>query len=145
MFAQKYYNSTALSMWVVHTCMVWWNSHICKVKFLSIYFHICIVKFSEQHRVSDRVKLTKRDKLNGVKNAIMQVTYFLNSPMFNLLFYCHVILYWEKVTSYEKFSHNLILEGQILLCLWKKSFLADIYRNIEKETFAFKVLQDCSS
>ena len=30
-------------------------------------------------------------KLNGVKNAITQVTYFLNGPMFNLLFYCHVI------------------------------------------------------
>ena len=39
-------------------------------------------------------------KLNGVKNAIMQVTYFLNGPMFNLLFCCHIVLYWEKVTSY---------------------------------------------
>ena len=35
-----------------------------------------------------------------VKNAIMQVKYFLNGPMFNLLFY------WEKVTSYEKISNK---------------------------------------
>ena len=37
---------------------------------------------------SGRVKLTK---LNEVKNAIIQVAYFLNGPMFNLLFYCHII------------------------------------------------------
>ena len=37
----------------------------------------------------------------------MRVTYFLNGPMVNLLFYCHVFLYWQKMTSYEKFSHNL--------------------------------------
>ena len=36
-------------------------------------------------------------KLNEVKNAIMQVIYFLNSPAFNMLFYCHIILFWEKV------------------------------------------------
>ena len=41
----------------------------------------------------------------------MLVTYFLNDPIFNLLFYCHTILYWEK--SYEKFSHNLTLDVQI--------------------------------
>ena len=45
----------------------------------------------------------------------MQVTYFLNGPISNLLFYCQIILYWEKVTSYEKFSHNLTLEVQICL------------------------------
>ena len=44
--------------------------------------------------------------LNGVKNALMQVTYFLNGLMFNLLFYCHITLYWEKVTSYEKFNQT---------------------------------------
>ena len=42
----------------------------------------------------------------------MQVTHFLNGPMLNLLFYCHIILYWEKVTSYKKFSHNLTLKVQ---------------------------------
>ena len=46
--------------------------------------------------------------MNGMKNAIMQTTYPLNSPMINLLFYCHIILYWEKVTSYDKFSHSVI-------------------------------------
>ena len=28
-----------------------------------------------------------------MKNAIMQVTYFLNEPMVNLLFYCHIIMW----------------------------------------------------
>ena len=31
--------------------------------------------------------------LNEVKNDIMEVRYFLNDPMFKLLFYCHTILY----------------------------------------------------
>ena len=35
-------------------------------------------------------------KLNGVKNVIMEVTYFLNDPMFNLLRYCHIIYYERK-------------------------------------------------
>ena len=51
-----------------------------------------------------------------MKNAIMQVTYFLNGPMINLLLYCHIILYWEKATSYEKLSHSLTFETQIV---WK--------------------------
>ena len=40
----------------------------------------------------------------------MQETYLFNDPMFNLLFLCHIVLYREKVTSCEKFSHNLTLE-----------------------------------
>ena len=43
--------------------------------------------------------------MNGMKNAIMQMIHFLNCPMFNLIFYC-LLFYIEKVTSYEKFSHN---------------------------------------
>ena len=50
-------------------------------------------------------------KLNGVKNSIMHVTYVLNGHMLNLLFY---ILYWQKVTSFEKYSHTLTLEVQIV-------------------------------
>ena len=52
-------------------------------------------------------------KLNDVKNAIMQETYFLNGPILNLLFYCHIILCWEKVTSYEKFSQILPLKSKL--------------------------------
>ena len=36
----------------------------------------------------------------------------------NLLLYCHIIIYWEEVTFYEKFSHNLTLEVKII---WKIS------------------------
>ena len=57
-------------------------------------------------------------ELNGVKNAIIQVTYFLNGPMSHLLFCCHIILYCEKVASYEKFDHSLTLKVQIV---WKIS------------------------
>ena len=49
-------------------------------------------------------------KLIEVKTATMEVTYFLNSPMSNLLFYCFIILYWEKVTSYEKFRLTLTFQ-----------------------------------
>ena len=52
----------------------------------------------------------------------MQVTHFLNGPMLNLLFYCHIILYWEKVTSYKKFSHNLTLKVQNCLENLRKLF-----------------------
>ena len=34
--------------------------------------------------------------------------------MFTFLFYCHIILYWQKVISYEKFTHYLTLEVQIV-------------------------------
>ena len=36
----------------------------------------------------------------------------------NLLLYCHIIIYWEEVTFYEKFSHNLTPEVKII---WKIS------------------------
>ena len=42
----------------------------------------------------------------------MQVTYFLNDPMFTLLFCCHFVLYCEKVTSYERFNHKSKLYGK---------------------------------
>ena len=81
-------------------------------------FYSFLVKFSEWHRGSVRVKLTKYDKAEWGENVIMQVTYVLNVPMFNLLFFCHFVLYWGKVTSYEKFSHNLTHEVQTV---WKIS------------------------
>ena len=68
------------------------------------------------NRGSDRVKVTKCDKVERGNNAIIQVKYFLNGPMFNLLFCCNIILYLEKVASYEKFSKILTLEVQIV---WK--------------------------
>ena len=45
-----------------------------------------------------------------MKNAILQMAYFLNGTMVNLLFYCDVILYWEKVTSYENNFDNITLD-----------------------------------
>ena len=48
-----------------------------------------------------------------MKNAIMQVTYFLIGSMVNLLFYWHIILYWEKLASYEKFSHSLFWKPKL--------------------------------
>ena len=70
-------------------------------------------------RGSDRIKLTKCDnKTDKVEwgKVIMQVACFLNDPMLNLLFCCNIILYLEKVNSYEKFSKNLTPEVQIV---WK--------------------------
>ena len=51
--------------------------------------------------------------MDGMKNAMMHVTYFSNGPMISLLFYCYIVLYSEKVTSYDKFSHSLTFEVQI--------------------------------
>ena len=42
-----------------------------------------------------------------------------------------------------RLSPNLPAPDKILLLLWNKNFLTEIYRNIQ--TFAFKVLQECSS
>ena len=51
----------------------------------------------------------------------------------------------EQVTFRKLFSlpQNPPPSDKMLLCLSKKNFLTDIYRNIQ--TFAFKVLQKCSS
>ena len=38
--------------------------------------------------------------------------FFSNGPMFNLSFYYHSFLYWEKVTSYEKYNHKWKLYGK---------------------------------
>ena len=76
-FAQKYYNSTFLSMWVVYLKIrlrhkMWFFTslditgqaeaaiHEKKISFLSFYSFL--VKLSEWHRWSARVKLTKCDK-----------------------------------------------------------------------------------
>ena len=56
--------------------------------------------------------MTKCEKVEWGKNVIMQVTYFLNDPMFTLLFCCHFVLYCEKVTSYERFNHKSKLYGK---------------------------------
>ena len=56
--------------------------------------------------------MTKCDKVEWGKNVIMQVTYFLNDPMFTLLFCCHFVLYCEKVTSCERFNHKSKLYGK---------------------------------
>ena len=43
----------------------------------------------------------------------MEVTILLNDPMFNLLFYCHIILNWEKVTSYKNLGTILSLKSKL--------------------------------
>ena len=53
---------------------------------------------------------TEWDKKNHYASEILS-----NGTPVILLLYCHIILYREKVTSYEKFSHNLTLEVQIFL------------------------------
>ena len=84
---------------------------------------------------SDRVKLTKCDKVEWVKNAIMQVTYFLDDPMFNL-FFMVILVYigrkwllmrnlvsilplWSKLSG--KFWHFNAIDGSIKML--KKSWI----------------------
>ena len=72
-----------------------WNSYIQKKSSFPSFYSF-LVKFNEERHGSVTVKLTKCDKyLNWVKNAIMQVTYFLNGSMFNLLFF-FIFFYTER-------------------------------------------------
>ena len=118
-------NSIFILPWFV--IKLWWfYSEQQKENIQRIWNNYIIFAQKYYNSTSDRVKLTKCEnwqsakltKFNRVKNAIMQATYFLNGTMFGLLFSCHVISYWEKVTSYEKFIQNLSLEAQIV---WKSS------------------------
>ena len=56
--------------------------------------------------------LQSATKLNGAKNGIMQVAYFLNVPMFKLLFCCHITLHREKWPFIEKFNLKSIFYGK---------------------------------
>ena len=81
--------------------VICWSSHICN-KSYSLSFSSFLIKFSEWHRGSVRVKLTKYEKVEwGEKcHYASDMVFFLsliekkgifNGPMFNLLFYCHII------------------------------------------------------
>ena len=48
--------------------------------------------------------MTNSDKVEWGKKY--HSAYFLNGSIFNVLFHCHIISYWDKMTSDEKFSHN---------------------------------------
>ena len=54
-------------------------------------------------------------KVNGLKNAIMEVTNILNGSVVNMLSYCHTITHSEKVTLDEKFSQDLLVHGLVRL------------------------------
>ena len=69
-------------------------------------------------RGSVRVKLTKCDKIEWSEKCHYASDIPLEWLHVWFVFYCHIILYWEKVTSYEKLSHNLTFEIQIV---WKIS------------------------
>ena len=64
--------------------------------------------------------------------------------MFNLLFYCHIILYWEKVTFYEKFSHNLNLNithiSSFQCYKWKYQH-SEKYLNFKKIRLKWKIVK----
>ena len=58
-------------------------------------------------RESDREKLTKCDEVEWNEKC-----HYASSILFEWChtFYCYIILLWEKVTSFEKFSRNLTLK-----------------------------------
>ena len=115
-FGQNYYSYTNLSTWFVytiHTCvseirlflksgfhLLWYhlirgNSHLYKKSsFISLHSLLLLVNNTREVIEWNLESVTQ---FNGMKNAIMQVIYFLNGSVVNMLFYCHVITYWEKV------------------------------------------------
>ena len=137
----KYCNSTTLSIWVVYACvsknaivskdvifyllrynMILWSSHIYK-KYYFLSFHSLLFLVNNTGKVTE-LNWQCETLVNGMKNVIMQVTYFFHGTMINLLFICRITSYWEKMTSCEKFS--LTLEVQIVwrisafqCCKWK--------------------------
>ena len=80
------------------------SSHICK-NLLFSHSIVLLVKFSDTVKLTNCGKVGWGEKWHYASNILFE--------WLNLLFYCHIILYWEKVTSYKKFSHNFNLEGQI--------------------------------
>ena len=76
-------------------------------------------------------------KLNGVKNAIMHMTYFLIGLVFKMLMFCHIVLYWEKATSYVKCSHSLTLQVHNV---WKISAFSCYRKNFQKLQLKWKIV-----
>ena len=111
--------------------MICWFSHIYKKSYF-LSFSILLFLVNNTGEVVEQ-NWQSATRVNGMKNATMQVTYSLNSPVVNLLHYCHIILNWEFVTFSDKFSHNFTLEVQIVgkisefECYWRK------YRNAAKQ------------
>ena len=104
--------------------VIHWSSHIYK-KYSFLSFHSLLFLVNNTGKVTE-LNWQCETLVNGMKNVIMQVTYFLHSSMINLLFICHITLHQEKMISYEKFSHSLTLEVHIVCkisafqcCKWK--------------------------
>ena len=88
-----------------------WSSRICKKSsFLSFYSFL--VKFSG----SERVKLTKCESWMGWKMLLCKWHTLWMAPCL-ICYFILILLYIER-PSYEKCSHNLTLEVQIV---WKIS------------------------
>ena len=64
----------------------------------------------------------------GVRNVIIQVTYFLNGPMFNLFF----LLPYSIILRETDFFLDLTLEVQIIWKLLAFQCYRQKYRNAEK-------------
>ena len=96
--------------------MIHWSSHIYK-KYSFLSFHSLLFSVNNTGKVTE-LNWQCETLVNGMKNVIMQVIHFLHGSMINLLFICHITLYREKMTSYQKFSLSLTLEVQIV---WKIS------------------------
>ena len=106
------------------------SSHIYK-KYSFLSFQSLLFSVNNTGRVTD-LNWQCETLVNRMKNAIMQVTYFLHGFMIDLLFICHITLYQEKMTSYEKFNHSLTLEVQIVWKIWAFKCCKWKYGNADK-------------
>ena len=78
---------------LLHNVIRWSNHIYKKCSFLLLHSLLFLMKNTR--------KVIKRNwqsvtQVNGMKNVIMQMTYFLNDPMVNILFYYHIIIYIER-------------------------------------------------
>ena len=67
-------------------------SAVLNCKMFSYFRHH--TEFSEKHMGADRVKLTKCDKFEWGDKYRFASDILFELPIFNLLFYCHIISYF---------------------------------------------------
>ena len=88
-----------------------WSSHIykkyCFFSFRSLLF---LVHNKREVREWNWESLTL---VNGMKNAIMQVTCFLNGSVVDILFYCQITTYWNKVKLKGYLATILLLPSKL--------------------------------
>ena len=106
-----------------------WSSHTCK-KSSFLLFYSFLLRFSKWH-----------GKWQGKIDKVWHFPkIFIKMKNWTTFYEAQTASHLKEITQPPP---NLPAPDKILLLLWNKNFLTELYWNIQ--TFAFKVLQECSS